>query len=69
MEESVVFLVIFDTCDVIHKWSISLLPPIVRIVLDNLFGYNKKVCTVIFVLDKPINSVEQERKWWSTTIG
>ena len=33
--ENVVFFVIFDTCDVMHNWSISLLPPI---VLDNLFG-------------------------------
>ena len=30
-----VFLVIFDTCDVMYNWSISLLPPI---VLDNLFA-------------------------------
>ena len=29
------FLVIFDTCDVLYNWSISLLPPI---VLDNLFA-------------------------------
>ena len=29
-----VFLVIFDTCDVVYNWSISLLLPI---VLDNLF--------------------------------
>jgi len=29
------FLVIFDTCDVVYNWPISLLPPI---VLDNLFG-------------------------------
>ena len=28
------FPVIFDTCDVVYNWSISLLPPI---VLDNLF--------------------------------
>ena len=35
MGENVVFLVIFDTCDVVYDWSISLLPPI---VLDNLFG-------------------------------
>ena len=28
------FLVIFDTCDVVYNWFISLLPPI---VLDNLF--------------------------------
>ena len=27
--------VIFDTCDVVYNWFISLLPPI---VLDNLFG-------------------------------
>ena len=31
---NVVFLVIFDTCDVMYNWSISLLPPS---VLDNLF--------------------------------
>ena len=36
-ERNLVFLVIFDTCDVMHNWSISLLPPI---VLDNLFGYS-----------------------------
>ena len=29
------FLVIFDTCDVVYNWLISLLPPI---VLDYLFG-------------------------------
>ena len=33
MGENVVFLVIFDTCDVMYSWSISLLPPIVP---DNL---------------------------------
>ena len=32
---NIVFLVIFDTCDVMNNWSISLLP---SIVLDNLFG-------------------------------
>ena len=31
------FLVIFDTCDVVYNWTISLLPPI---VLDNLFEIN-----------------------------
>ena len=30
--------VIFDTCDVVYNWSISLLPPI---VLDNLFDLNE----------------------------
>ena len=35
MEENVAFLVIFDTCDVMYNWSISLLQPI---VLYNLFG-------------------------------
>ena len=35
IRENFVFLVIFDTCDVVYNWSISLLPPI---VLDNLFG-------------------------------
>ena len=34
MRDNFVFLVIFDTCDVVYKWFISLLPPI---VLDNLF--------------------------------
>ena len=33
MGENVVFLVIFDTCDVVYNWFISLLP---SIVLDNL---------------------------------
>ena len=31
------FLVIFDTCDVVYNWTISLLPPI---LLDNLFEIN-----------------------------
>ena len=35
MGENVVFLVIFDTCDVMYNLSISLLA---HIVLDNLFG-------------------------------
>ena len=35
MGENFVFLVIFDTCDVVYNWSISLLPPI---VLDKLFA-------------------------------
>ena len=30
--------VIFDTCDVVYNWSISLLPPI---VLDNLFDLDE----------------------------
>jgi len=34
MWENFVFLVIFDTYDVVYNWFISLLPPI---VLDNLF--------------------------------
>ena len=33
--ENFVFLVLFDTCDVVYDWFVSLLPPI---VLDNLFG-------------------------------
>ena len=37
MWENLVFLDIFDTCDVVYNWSISLLPPI---ILDNLFGDN-----------------------------
>ena len=36
MGKNVVFLVIFDTCDVIYNWYISLLPPV---ELDNLFGH------------------------------
>ena len=35
------FLVIFDTCDVVYNWSISLLPPI---VLDNLFTLYVCLC-------------------------
>ena len=37
MGENVVFLVIFDSCDVMYNYSISLLP---SILLDNLFGYS-----------------------------
>ena len=36
--ENFVFLVTFDTCDVVYNWFIYMLPPI---VLDNLFGSNK----------------------------
>ena len=35
MEEKVLFLVLFETCDDMYNLPISLLPPI---VLDNLFG-------------------------------
>ena len=35
-----IFLVIFDTCDVMYNWSISLLPPV---VLDNLFGLYERL--------------------------
>ena len=38
MWENFVFLAIYDTCDVVYNWSISLLPPI---VLDNLFAQDK----------------------------
>ena len=38
MWENFIFLVIFDTRDVVYSWSISLLPPI---LLDNRFGVNK----------------------------
>ena len=33
---NLVFLAVFDTCDVVYIWSISLWPPI---VLDNLFVF------------------------------
>ena len=36
IRENAVFIVIFDSCDVVYNWLISLLPPI---VLDNLFDY------------------------------
>ena len=36
MWENLVFLVIFDTCDVVYNWSISMLPPI---ELNNLFAF------------------------------
>ena len=38
MRDNFVFLVIFDTCDVVYNWFISLLPPI---VLYNLFVLNE----------------------------
>ena len=41
-----VFLVIFDTCDVVYNLSVSLLPPI---VLDNLFDKN----LLMAVMPKP----------------
>ena len=44
MGENVVFLVIFDTCDVMYNWSISLLP---TIVLDNIFAMY--YCCVSFI--------------------
>jgi len=48
--ENIVFLVIFDTCGVVHNWVISLLPPI---VLDNIFGTaHYELCwTTFLVLD------------------
>jgi len=37
MLKNFVFLVMFDTCDVVYIWSISLLPPIVLdIIFENL---------------------------------
>ena len=37
MLKKLVFLVVFDTCDVVYIWSISLLPPIVLdIIFENL---------------------------------
>ena len=49
-----VFLVIFDTCDVVYNWFISLLPPI---LLDNLYGWyalsiSKQLETVNFFCGK-----------------
>ena len=36
MRENAVFLVIFDTCDVMFNWLISLLPPLVYLnILDH----------------------------------
>ena len=40
MFENFVFLVIFDTCDVVYNYSISMLPPI---VLDNLFAQDSEL--------------------------
>ena len=34
MGENVVFLIIFDTCDVMYYWSISLLPPMVHYLVE-----------------------------------
>ena len=51
MWENFVFLVKFDTCDVLYNWSISLLP---HIVLDNLFVSNsvKILLLTSFKLEK-----------------
>ena len=46
-----VFLVIFDTCDIVYNWFISLLPPI---VLDNLFGIRNIVFLRFYVKDSLI---------------
>ena len=50
------FLVVFDTCDGVYNWSISLLP---TIVLDNLFGNAlittaKKIKKCLFLLVSPL---------------
>ena len=43
----VVFLFTFDTCDVVHNWSIFLLP---SIVLDNQFEKSKIVYIIIYII-------------------
>ena len=53
MGEIVVFLDIFDTCDVMYNWSISLLPPI---VLDNLFDEDH--CVIIIIFPKTTESAD-----------
>ena len=52
MWEHFVFLVIFDTCDVVYNCSISLLPPI---VLDNLFASLYTWYYHLLVRNVPIN--------------
>ena len=37
-----VFVVIFDTCDVVYNWSISLLPPIVQEILFGHLNFEHK---------------------------
>ena len=53
MGENVVFLDIFDTCDVMYNFSISLLPPI---VLDNLFDGDH--CVIIIIFQKTAESAD-----------
>jgi len=49
MGENVAFHVIFDTCDVVYHWLISLLP---HNVLDNLFGQDKNDLFILSFLSK-----------------
>ena len=49
MGENVVLLVIFDTCDVMYNWFISMLPPI---VLDNLFEIYNNFDIVFLCLER-----------------
>ena len=47
MSDNFVFLVKFDTCDVVYNWAISLLP---SLVLDNLSGFSVNyVCSQSFL--------------------
>ena len=62
MGENVVFLVKFDTCDVMYNWSISLLPPIrllyliiylLRVWFSNFQNYKHK-CRIHTWSDKTV---------------
>ena len=57
------FLVIFDTCDVVYNWSISLLPPI---VFDNLFALNQlevyPVCKFLVIYSTPVQTRPKKRR-------
>ena len=65
MWENFVFLVIFDTCDVVYNWSISLLPPI---VLDNLFEPNQIPTSYPYFPNQSLRESTKETTWRDTKI-
>ncbi len=66
MWENLVFLVIFDTCNVVYNWFISLLPPI---VLDNLCAFNylyiwKTIYNIIFEIQNIKVVINARMHFW-----
>ena len=59
MWQNFVFLVIFDTCDVVYNLFISLLPPI---VLDNLFGL-KDIVVIVRAFYRRSLEITTNFKW------